>query len=79
MTLDGNNLTFAGEGSVRTDFFGLTGHQLFGAIFSNRKFHVDRSERALYFRKRRIRGEEGLLEHPLQLRSVLLRAEKRHR
>ena len=36
--LDGNKLTFVGEGRVRTDFFGLTGHQLFGATFSNRKF-----------------------------------------
>ena len=36
--LDGNNLTFVGEGRVRTDFFGMTGHQLFGAVFSNRKF-----------------------------------------
>lgn len=36
--LNGNNLTFAGEGRVRTDFFGLTGHQLLGATFSNRKF-----------------------------------------
>jgi porin len=36
--LDGNKLTVAGEGRVRTDFFGLTGHQLFGATFSNKKF-----------------------------------------
>jgi porin len=36
--LDGNKLTFVGEGRVRTDFFGLSGHQLFGATFSNRKF-----------------------------------------
>ena len=36
--LDGNQLTFAGEGRVRTDFFGLTGHQLFGSTFSNRHF-----------------------------------------
>jgi len=37
--LDGNNLTFVGEGRVRTDFFGLTGHQLFGAIFSQPKLY----------------------------------------
>jgi porin len=36
--LDGNNITVAGEGRVRTDFFGLTGHQLFGTTFSNKKF-----------------------------------------
>ena len=28
----------AGEGRVRTDFFGLTGHQAFGTTFSNKKF-----------------------------------------
>jgi porin len=47
--LDGNNLTFVGEGRVRTDFFGLTGHQLFGAAFSNRKFgSIDQSARFIF-------------------------------
>jgi porin len=47
--LDGNNLTFAGEGRVRTDFFGLTGHQLFGAVFSNRKFtSIDQNARFIF-------------------------------
>jgi porin len=36
--LSGNQLTFAGSGRLRTDFFGLTGHQLFGYSFSNRDF-----------------------------------------
>jgi porin len=36
--LDGNNITVAGEGRVRTNFFDLTGHQLFGTTFSNKKF-----------------------------------------
>jgi len=36
--LDANKLTFAGEGRVRTDFFGLTGHQLVGAAYSNKNF-----------------------------------------
>ena len=36
--LSGNKLTFAGEGRVRTDFFGLTGHQLVGATYSNKQF-----------------------------------------
>ena len=36
--LNGNDITVAGEGRVRTDFFGLTGHQLFGTTFSNKKF-----------------------------------------
>ena len=33
-----DELTFAGEGRVRTDFFGLTGHQLVGGTYSNKKF-----------------------------------------
>jgi porin len=36
--LDSDNLIFAGEGRVRTDFFGLTGHQLLGALYSNRSY-----------------------------------------
>ncbi len=47
--LDGNNLTFLGEGRLRTDFFGLTGHQLFGVAFSNRKFGaIDQSARFIF-------------------------------
>jgi porin len=47
--LDGNNLTFIGEGRLRTDFFGLTGHQLFGALFSNRKFSsIDQNSRFIF-------------------------------
>lgn len=37
--LDANKLTFAGEGRVRTNFFGLTGHQLVGATYSNKNFN----------------------------------------
>jgi porin len=36
--LSANQLTFSGEGRVRTDFFGLTGHQLFGFSVSNKDF-----------------------------------------
>ena len=36
--LNGNAVTVAGEGRMRTDFFGLTGHQLFGTSFSNKRF-----------------------------------------
>jgi porin len=36
--LNGNAIVVAGEGRVRTDFFGLTGHQLFGTTFSNKEF-----------------------------------------
>jgi hypothetical protein len=33
-----NKLTFAGEGRVRTGFFGLGGHQLVGGLYSNKEF-----------------------------------------
>ena len=36
--ISSNDLTFAGEGRVRTHFFGLTGHQLVGAEYSNKQF-----------------------------------------
>jgi porin len=36
--LNGNDIVVAGEGRVRTDFFGLTGHQLVGSTFSNKRF-----------------------------------------
>lgn len=46
--LNGNKLTFAGEGRIRTDFFGLTGHQLFGATFSNKEYtSIDQSMRII--------------------------------
>ena len=57
--LDGNNLTVAGEGRVRTDFFGLTGHQLFGATFSNRKFtSIDQNARFV-FENGALEGKKG--------------------
>jgi porin len=36
--LSSDKLVFAGEGRVRTHFFGLTGHQLVGADYSNKTF-----------------------------------------
>jgi porin len=36
--LNDDNLLVVAEGRLRTDFFGLTGHQLFGTTFSNKKF-----------------------------------------
>ena len=35
---DLNAAIFAGEGRVRTGFFGLTGHQLVGGLYSNREY-----------------------------------------
>lgn len=37
-SLSSDNLTFVGEGRVRTDFFGLTGHQLLGLEYANRTY-----------------------------------------
>lgn len=36
--LDGGKLSYIGEARVRTGFFGLTGHQLVGAGYSNKDF-----------------------------------------
>ncbi len=36
--LSTDRLTFTGEGRVRTDLFALTGHQLVGALYSNKEF-----------------------------------------
>jgi len=36
--LNGNAIIVTGEALLRTDLFGLTGHQLFGMTFSNKKF-----------------------------------------
>jgi porin len=57
--LNDDNLTFAGEGRVRTDFFGLTGHQLLGATYSNRKFtSIDQSARFI-FENGALEGKKG--------------------
>lgn len=57
--LDDDKLTFSGEGRIRTNFFGLTGHQLFGAVFSNRKFSsLDQSVR-LIIENRELEGKKG--------------------
>ena len=36
--LASDNLVFSAEGRMRTDFFGLTGHQAVGGFYSNRKY-----------------------------------------
>ena len=46
--LDKNLLTFVGEGRVRTNFFGLTGHQVLGAAYSNKEFaSIDQNSRVI--------------------------------
>jgi porin len=47
--LNDDNLTFAGEGRMRTDFLSMTGHQLFGFTYSNRKFtSIDQNARFIF-------------------------------
>jgi porin len=46
--LNQNLLTFVGEGRVKTNFFGLTGHQLFGAAYSNKEYaSIDQNARVI--------------------------------
>jgi porin len=57
--LNDDNLTFAGEGRMRTDFFGMTGHQLFGFSYSNRKFtSIDQNARFI-FENGALEGKKG--------------------
>src|SRR5499426_2040435 len=57
--LNGNAIVVAGEGRVRTDFFGLTGHQLFGTTFSNKKFtSIDQRLRSI-IETNSLRPEKG--------------------
>ena len=57
--LSDDNLTFAGEGRMRTDFFGMTGHQLFGFSYSNRKFtSIDQNARFI-FENGALEGKKG--------------------
>ena len=57
--LSWNHVTVAGEARVRTDFFGLTGHQLVGGAYSNKVFaSLDQSLRFI-IENRRIEQEKG--------------------
>ena len=57
--LNGNAITIAGEGRVRTDFFGLTGHQLFGTTFSNKKFNSIDQRLGSIVETRSFKSEKG--------------------
>jgi porin len=57
--LNGNAITVAGEGRVRTDFFGLTGHQLFGTTFSNKEFTSIDQRLGSIIETRAFRAEKG--------------------
>jgi porin len=54
-----NQLSFVGEARVRTDFFGLTGHQLIGGGYSNKTFaSLDQSLR-FFIENRAIQEQTG--------------------
>jgi porin len=58
--LDGDNLSFTAEGRVRTDFFGMTGHQLFGALYSNKNFtSIDQNARFIFENGGAFEGKKG--------------------
>lgn len=57
--LDEDKLTFAAQGRMRTDFFGLTGHQLVGGLFSNRTFKSIDQRLNDIFNNRALRTEDN--------------------
>src|SRR5262245_5320464 len=58
--LNGNDIVVAAEGRVRTDFFNLTGHQVFGTTFSNRKFNsIDQRLDRDVIANRDLQGKKG--------------------
>ena len=57
--LNGNAIVVVGEGRVRTDFFGLTGHQDFGTSFSNKKFTSIDQRLGSIIETRTFRAEKG--------------------
>jgi porin len=57
--LHSNQLSFVGEARVRTNFFGLTGHQLIGGGYSNKTFaSLDQSLR-IFIETRTIEEQKG--------------------
>jgi porin len=57
--LNGNAVVVAAEGRLRTDFFGLTGHQLFGTTFSNKNFKSIDQRLDFFVRNTRLKPEKG--------------------
>jgi porin len=57
--LDGNKIVLIAEGRLRTDFFNLTGHQLFGTTFSNKKFTSIDQRLGSIVETRALDGEKG--------------------
>jgi porin len=57
--LNDNNLLVAAEGRVRINFFGLTGHQLFGTTFSNKEFKSIDQRLDFIVQNARLKPEKG--------------------
>jgi porin len=57
--LHSNQLSFVGEARVRTDFFGLTGHQLIGGAYSNKTFTSLNQDQRIFLETRTIAKEKG--------------------
>ena len=57
--LNDDNLSFIAEGRMRTDFFGMTGHQLFGAVYSNKKFTSIDQNALFIFENGAFEGKKG--------------------
>ncbi len=57
--LSSDNLSFVGQGRVRTDFFGLSGHQLVGAAYSNKQFTQLDQRIGFVIQNRRFSKQDG--------------------
>ncbi len=57
--LHSNQLSFAGEARVRTDFFGLTGHHLIGGGYSNKTFSSLNQSLRFFIGNRSIEKKDG--------------------
>jgi porin len=57
--LHSNQLTFSGEARVRTNFFGLTGHQLIGGTYSNKTFNALNQNLRLFIENQVIEKQNG--------------------
>ncbi len=56
---DLNGAIFKGEGRLRTGFFGLTGHQLVGAMYSNRQYTSVDQRLGFVFENRALAKQDG--------------------
>ena len=70
--LDNDSISYNLEGRVRTDFFGLTGHQLVGGIYSNKNFASMDQRLSLEPGIEFFSPEDGFMVSLLQLRPVSL-------